>query len=65
MAVQQIDEPITLYTTTWCGDCRVVKRYFAQHQIPYVEINIDNDPDGAALVEQAERRTPVSTHVPL
>ena len=51
MAVQQIDQPITFYTTTWCGDCRVVKRYFAQHQIPYVR-SIYNDPDGAALVEQ-------------
>jgi mycoredoxin len=46
------DEPITLYTTTWCGDCRLVKRYFAQHGIDYVEVNIDDDPAAASLVEQ-------------
>ncbi len=49
---QQPGEQITLYTTTWCSDCRMVKRYFAQHNIPYVEINIESDPDSAAAVEQ-------------
>jgi mycoredoxin len=49
---RQTQEPITLYTTTWCGDCRLVKRYFAQHGIDYVEVNIDDDPTAASLVEQ-------------
>jgi mycoredoxin len=49
---RQTQEPITLYTTTWCGDCRLVKRYFAQRGIDYVEVNIDDDPAAASLVEQ-------------
>jgi len=48
----QTSEPITLFTTTWCGDCRLVKRYFAQHHIDYVEINIEDDPAAARLVEE-------------
>jgi mycoredoxin len=48
----QPTEPITLYTTTWCGDCRLVKRYFAKHAIPYTEVNIEADPAAARLVEE-------------
>lgn len=52
VAVQEKREPITLYTTTWCGDCRLVKRYFAQRNIEYVEVNIEDDPAAASMVEQ-------------
>ena len=52
MSVREPKEPITLYTTTYCGDCRLVKRYFAQHNIEYVEVNIEDDPGAARLVEQ-------------
>jgi mycoredoxin len=45
-------DPITLYTTTWCGDCRLVKRYFASHKIAYIEVNIEDDPTAASMVEQ-------------
>ena len=36
-------DPITIYTTTWCSDCRMVKRYFKEHSIPFVEVNIEDD----------------------
>jgi mycoredoxin len=38
---------IKMYTTTRCGDCRAAKRFLAEMQIPYEEINIE-EVDGAA-----------------
>lgn len=52
MSATEAQDPITLYTTTWCGDCRLVKRYFAKHDIAYIEVNIEDDPSAAAMVEQ-------------
>jgi mycoredoxin len=52
VVTRQPADPITLYTTTWCGDCRLVKRYFARHNIDYIEVNVEDDPAAARLVEQ-------------
>ena len=41
---------ITMYATTWCGDCRRAKRWFDAHAIPYVYINIETDEQAAAVV---------------
>ncbi len=38
---------IKMYTTTWCGDCRNAKRFFAEHGLDYEEINIEQT-EGAA-----------------
>jgi mycoredoxin len=46
------NDPITMYSTTWCGDCRRAKRVFAALDVPYVEINIDEDEAAEAFVEQ-------------
>src|SRR5579859_1227068 len=37
------EETIKLYATTWCGDCRMAKRWFDSHGIPYEYINIEED----------------------
>jgi mycoredoxin len=42
---------LIIYTTTWCGDCRRVKKLLDDHKIGYTEINIDQDPQAAQLVE--------------
>lgn len=42
--------PITLYTTTWCGDCRRAKRFLAEHEVEYEEINIEESEEAATLV---------------
>jgi mycoredoxin len=39
-----------MYATTWCGDCRMAKRWFDAHDIPYEYINIENDEQAAAEV---------------
>ncbi len=32
---------LTVYTAPWCRDCREAKRFLAQHNIPYDEIDIE------------------------
>jgi glutaredoxin len=41
---------VTLYCTPWCPDCPEARRYFKQHDIPYVEIDISRDRIAAARV---------------
>ncbi len=43
-------ETIKMYVTTWCGDCRMAKRWFDAHNIPYEYINIEEDQNAAAYV---------------
>ncbi len=45
---------LLVYTSAWCPDCRVAKRFLDKHQIPYKDINIEETP-GAA--EEVIRRT--------
>jgi len=39
-----------MYATTWCGDCRLAKRWFDSHGIAYDYINIEEDDEAAELV---------------
>lgn len=34
---------ITMYSTTWCPDCRLAKRVFGEENITYTEIDIEKD----------------------
>ena len=45
---------LIVYSAPWCSDCREAKRFLAQHNIPYKDINIETTP-GAA--EEVIRRT--------
>lgn len=38
---------IKMYTTTWCGDCRLAKRFLDGRGVVYEEINIEEQ-EGAA-----------------
>lgn len=44
------EQPIVMYTTPWCGDCRRAKRVFAAMNVPYDEIDIEMDMAAAELV---------------
>ncbi len=46
---------IKMYATTWCGDCRMAKRWFDAHGIPYDSINIETDASAAAEVLRINR----------
>lgn len=41
---------IVMYTTRWCGDCRRAKRIFAALNVPYAEVNIEEDKSAAEFV---------------
>ena len=36
-----------MYTTSWCGDCRVTKRVLEQKGLAFTEVDIEQD-EGAA-----------------
>jgi mycoredoxin len=44
---------VTMFSTTWCGYCRRLKTLLDREGIAYTEVNIEQDPDAAAFVEQA------------
>lgn len=48
-------EPITMYTTKWCGDCRRAKSFMKERGVAFREVNIEEDPAAAALVIQANK----------
>ena len=43
--------PLTMFTTTWCGFCVRLKAQLAREGIAVTEIDIEADPQAAALVE--------------
>jgi mycoredoxin len=49
------EQKIKMYATTWCGDCRMARRWFDAHNIPYEWINIEDDDEAAAYVLKVNR----------
>ena len=49
-----INMNLIVYCSPWCRDCHVAKRWLAENNISYEEINIDEEPDAA---EEVIRRT--------
>lgn len=43
---------ITMFTTTWCGYCRQLKKQLDRESITYREVSIEEDPAAASYVEQ-------------
>ncbi|NEW25340.1 mycoredoxin [Nocardia cyriacigeorgica] len=41
---------LTMYSTTWCGYCRRLKKQLDEAGITYVEIDIEQDPASAEFV---------------
>ncbi len=41
-----------MYSTPWCGYCKRLKSQLAELEITFEEINIEEFPDGAALIEK-------------
>jgi mycoredoxin len=44
---------IKMYTTSWCGDCRMTKMFLAEKGISYEEIDIEQTPEAAEVVMKA------------
>ncbi len=45
-------QPIVMYGTSWCPDCRRAQRVLEQHGVPYQYVNIEEDAAAAAYVVQ-------------
>lgn len=45
-------ETIVVYSTVWCSDCKRAKKFFGEQRVPYVNIDIEENPEAMALVEQ-------------
>jgi mycoredoxin len=41
---------LTVYTASWCRDCREAKRFLDTHNIAYNEVDIERTPGAADLV---------------
>jgi glutaredoxin len=48
-------EPVLIYTTRLCPDCRRAKSFLKQRGVDYREVNIEEDPSAEAIVLQANR----------
>jgi arsenate reductase-like glutaredoxin family protein len=41
---------LTVYSASWCRDCREAKRFLAKHNIPFTEVDIETTPGAADTV---------------
>jgi glutaredoxin-like protein len=48
-------EPITVYSTTWCGSCYRVKAFLDRHRVPYRWVDIDQTPGAEEVVTRINR----------
>ena len=46
-------EPITIYTTTWCPDCRYTKAFLRERGLMYREVSIEEDTSAEEIVLKA------------
>ena len=45
-----VSEPITMYTTRWCPDCRRAKSFLKERAVEFREVNIETDEAAEAVV---------------
>lgn len=46
-------EPITMYTTAWCPDCRRAKTFLKERGVEYREVNIEEVESAEEIVTRA------------
>ena len=49
--IASVEKPI-MYSTVWCGYCQRLKAQLGREGITFNEIDIENDPEAAAFVEE-------------
>lgn len=47
------DGQLTIYSTVWCGYCTRLKRQLEREGVPFLAVDIEDDPDAAAFVKRA------------
>ncbi len=48
-------EQFTLYSTPWCGYCHRLKGQLKREGISFAEVDIEQQPEAAQIVEKANR----------
>ena len=46
-------QTVTMYTTTWCPDCRRAKSFLRESGVDFREVDIEEDPSAEAIVIKA------------
>jgi glutaredoxin len=46
-------EPITMYSTMWCPDCRRAKTFLKERGVEFREVDIESDPSAEEIVIKA------------
>lgn len=46
---------VTMYATSWCGFCYRARLFLDENNVPYTEIDIEEDESAALRVEQWNR----------
>lgn len=51
---------VVIYSSSWCPDCRIAKRFLAKHNVAYKEIDIEETPGAAqeVIVQTGKRSIP-------
>ncbi len=49
-ALAEVPTPLVIYSTTWCGYCRTLKRQLVDEGIAFTEVNIEETPGAAEFV---------------
>ncbi|TWP51020.1 mycoredoxin [Lentzea tibetensis] len=57
---------LTVYSTVWCGYCRILKNQLDREGISYVEVDVDEIPNAADFVMSVNggNRTVPTVHFP-
>jgi mycoredoxin len=45
-----MNEAVTIYSTSWCCDCRRVKHFLRDRKVAFREVNIDETPAAEEIV---------------
>ena len=46
---------ITIYSATWCPDCKRAKSFFGEHRVQYENVDIEENPNGIPFVEKLNK----------
>jgi glutaredoxin len=53
----RLDGALQVYVSTFCWDCRRLKAYLNEHNVPYTQVNISEDEDALhRLVSETGKR---------
>lgn len=50
-----MSEQFTIYSTPWCGYCKRLKGQLDREGISYLEVDIEEVPEAALIVEKANK----------